>query len=146
VKPTNPETPDQIDKWDIWTNCGAAFGALDSDQLEQWHQYANQLTRKNRLGEPLRLTAQQIFTECYTNASLIDATPLDTPSEFTDRPAITNGGWILAVGDGSKIIKLQLNDSTVICPSGSEGTTIIYSSPILRPSVRNVNKQFRIIK
>lgn len=143
--PTNPGTPDQVEKEEIWIDMSAAYNSLTIDELDQWRTYASQLTAKNRLGETYPPQARNVFSECYTNAALIGATPLTVPTEITNRPSITYGGDVTCHTDGIDLDKFTLNDTTVLCPGSGDGGLIISSSPILRPSVRNVNNQFRMI-
>src|SRR5438477_2164134 len=94
ANPMGTPTDDQTDKMEIWITMGATYNSLNRDQINLWEEYAQKLTAKNRLGDPIKLTAQQTFCECFTNASLIGETPLTEPGEATNRPAITNAGYI----------------------------------------------------
>jgi len=145
AKPSGTPTGDQTDKWDIWTLCGASFAGLDSDQLKLWREYADRISAKNRLGENIRLTAQTLFTECFTNASLAGLTPLTEPHKASNRPAITDTEGILATTDGTNILDYRIGRTNAKGPGNSGCRLLIYAAPNLRPSVRNVNNQFRLI-
>lgn len=145
VDPTNPATPDQTDKRNTWIDSAAAFKSLTYDELNQWHTYATQIQGSNRLGIPIRLTAQQLFTECYTNASLAGLTPLTRPTQFTNRPAIKTATFT-ALSDGSGTIsKLIISDLTSEYLSSTVPVVLIFASPITSPTIRNVNNQFRLL-
>lgn len=143
--PVQPDSPDQIDKWQIWTDAADAYNSLSSEELDRWRTYATQLQGQNRLGEPISYTGQQIFWECFTNASLAGLTPITIPSAFSDRPAITETGDLVCTWNGSNIGFMFLNGMASISPSGGGNVSLFYAAPNLRPSVRNVNNQFRLI-
>lgn len=144
--PMGTPTDDQTDKMDIWITMGSVWNDLNKQQVDMWAQFAKQIAHENKLGERMQLTAQQIFTECYTNAYLSGATPPTEPSNINDRPAITTVPTVTALADGTELTKYFFEGTEATLPGGGSGTIFIYTAPCLRPTIRNVNNQFRLIE
>jgi len=145
TSPDQPDTPDQTDKRQIWTDAADHYAGLSAEQIDLWQIYARQLTASNRLGDPIQLTAQQVFWELFTNATLIGATPLDVPTQFTNRPALQGSGELVATSNGTELSRLYIIDVTAITPSEAPAKLLLYAAPITRPTIRNVNKYLRLI-
>lgn len=143
--PVQPSTGDQTDKWAIWTDSANAYKNLNAQQIQMWSEYAKGITGSNRLGEPIRLTGQQVFTECFTNASLVGYDPLLEPRQWTNRPSVSSVFGLWASSNGYKLTLLAVNHTTYESPSGWGIQQLISAAPVQRPSVRNVNNQFRLI-
>lgn len=145
ASPVQPDSSDQTDKWAIWQEAADAYNSLSSENLDRWHTYAQQVTGSNRLGEPIRLTGQQVFWECFTNASLNGFTPLTVPNASTNRPAISSVFGLIVGSDGSDLNIFFVNHTEGIAPSGESTRMLISAAPCQRATVRNVNNQFRLI-
>lgn len=143
--PTQPSSGDQVTKWQIWIDSADLWNSLNRDQLQAWREYALQLVHYNRLGNQIKLSAQQLFTECYTNAALWGLTPLEIPTEYTNRPGFTAIGDLHAEAPFGSMSHYRWNNMLVVCPSGDVGRLIIQSTATLPPTIRNVNNRFRQI-
>jgi hypothetical protein len=143
--PLQPDSPAQTEKWQIWQNSADAFASLNAEQLERWNTYAEQVTASNRLGDPIKLTAQQIFTELYTNASLVGDTPLVVPPACTNRPTVQSVFGLIVTASGGQVERFRINHLDAVDTSEAGVWVLISAAAIQRPTVRNVNNQFRII-
>lgn len=143
--PGTPATPDQTDKEDIWIDMGAAWAGMSYDDNELWRNYADQLTHKNRIGDPIQLTAYQVFVECYTNARLIGFTPLTVPSSTTNRPAVTGNIELTVLSNGTDLDRYRIAGISGQGGDGNGMQTLVYAAPCMRPTIRNVDTYFRLI-
>lgn len=145
AKPVNPGTSRQTDVRSGFAGGSAAFSLLTAAQVAAWQAYAAALTRVNRQGDSYTPTGRQIYIEQYNNMSAIGQTPLSIPSAFSNVPAITALGAVVAESDSGEVGTLTLAACTVIIPSTNPGVLIVEAAPSHKASVTNVNTQFRQI-
>lgn len=145
AKPVNPGTARQTDVRSSFAAGSAAFSKLSANDVAAWSAYATSLSRVNRQGESYTPTGRQIYIEQYNNMIGVGQTPLTVPSAFSNVPAIDSLGAIVAEDDGGEVGTLTLAACVVTIPSTAAGILIIEAAPSHKPSVTNVNTQFRQI-
>lgn len=145
AKPINPGTPRQTDVRSFFAGASAEYSMLSLGQVAAWDAYAAQLTRVNRQGESYTPTGRQMYIETYSNMVAVGLGALGLPSAFSNVPAINSLGAIVALSSAGEIDTLTLDTSAFTIPSGDDGWLIIEAAPAHKPSVRNVNTQYRQI-
>lgn len=145
AKPVNPGTSRQTDVRSSFAAGSAAFSMLTAGQVDSWYAYAKTLTRINRQGDSYTPTGRQIYIEQYNNMIGIGQTPLEVPSAYSNLPAIDTLGLVTALSSAGEVDTLEIDTIVATIPSGADGYIVVEAAPSHKPSLTNVNTQFRQI-
>jgi hypothetical protein len=145
AKPVNPGTSRQTDVRSFFAAASAAFSLLSLSQVAAWNAYAATMTRLNRQGDSYTPTGRQIYIEQYSNMQAVGETPLSSPTQWNNVPAMTSLGAIVAESDSGEVGTLTLAACTAQIPSGAGGIMIVEAAPAHKASLTNVNNLYRQI-
>lgn len=145
AKPVNPGTSRLTDVRSFFAGGSAAYSMLTATQIAAWAAYAATITRTNRQGDSYTPSGRQMFMEIYANMTGVAIAYLHVPSAFSNVPSITNLGAISSTVSGGHITALSLASIVDVIPGGAGALIVVEAAPLHKPSLTNVNTQFRQI-
>ena len=98
--PVQPRTPNQLSVRAAFAAASALWRTITSGQMAGWKSLADQMSRKDSLGQTNTLQPNQAFSSVNINrvrctlANVVDAPPLSTPAALLTATVTTTGGTL----------------------------------------------------
>lgn len=140
VRPTNPQTVDQINKRQILSQLAKEWGvSLSQGQRDAWTSFAEINTRVDVLGQTLLLSGLQMFISLNERLLIAGEPGRSQPPPNLDVTQVTAVTTIFDIGVGDTY-------SITFSPVGTSDERLqIFSTPQLSPGISFIKNRVRII-
>ncbi len=140
VRPTNPQTVDQINKREILSNLSKQWGVeLTQGQRDAWTDFAELNPRTDVLGQTLILSGIQMFISLNERLLIAAATTIVQPPLNQDVTQVTTLSTTFDIGLGDAF-------NITFDPVGQSNEVLqINSTPQLSPGINFIKNRLRLI-
>lgn len=137
VKPINPRSAAQTAQRDLLSNNSKAWKALSQAEILGWNVLAGMLPKKNRLGQQMTNTGENLYNSCNNNISSGGGSAISTPPTIdqNDVPSLLGVAITCAAG----AVSMAFTPGTV----ATNIVEVKASSPL--SGGRTYNSNFRVI-